>query len=439
VKTARWLGVLALLCAAGLLWPVSHPAISTGSALAEPAFAYALTNDGGLRFLDEYQRFGGVTTLGYPASNRFQLPDGFTYQLTQGALLQWRPELDAIMLANTFEMLEPAGEDDWLYAFKGVPRPIQDDGSGGDWQKAKETRLGWLTNEPIKSYFLANPNPSAIRQWTLDDSIQLYGLPMSQPERFGPFICQRFQRVSLQLWVEQVEGMPAPGTVVRVLGGDLLKEAGLIPPDALEAGDRPTPTATATATPIPPTATRAPSRPRPAATATATATATPTSVPIPTPDPNHPPEQGTFTGYFDFQGGLAVYLVMEVASPGYSRQGPFHNLALSQNWVGKTLIVNTLSVDCPQGRICDHPYVWLYRSNVGELRNGMDLIAPRPDREVRLLPRYDAEDVATEWRGGSPFSWKIEYGQYFLFWFTGSPGIAPSGYPESVTYSVEVR
>ena len=46
---------------------------------------------------------------------------------------------------------------------------------------------------------------------------------MSRPERFGPFISQRFQRVAFQLWVEKIAGSPAPGTVIGVLAGDLLK------------------------------------------------------------------------------------------------------------------------------------------------------------------------------------------------------------------------
>ncbi len=44
----------------------------------------------------------------------------------------------------------------------------------------------------------------------MNRSIELYGLPMSRPERFGPFISQRFQRVAFQLWVEEVPGSPAP-------------------------------------------------------------------------------------------------------------------------------------------------------------------------------------------------------------------------------------
>ena len=201
-------------------------------------FDYEVTNDRGILFADEFDRLGGAQTLGYPASYRFRLDDGFVYQVTQGALLQWRPEVQRAWLANTFEMLEHAGLDQWLLNTKGIPLPIVDDDSDGDWERAKEIRLAWLTNDKIKAHFLANPNPSEITSWSEDRAIELYGLPMSYPEKHGPFITQRFQRVAFQLWVEEVAGMPEVGTVVRVLGGDLLKEACLIPSHALSPEDR---------------------------------------------------------------------------------------------------------------------------------------------------------------------------------------------------------
>ncbi len=204
---------------------------TNGRPLGTSPLGFAITNDENVRFWDEFKRLGGVDGLGFPASQRFTM-DGFTVQLTQGALLQWRLERNQAYLANVFELLERAGLDDRLFS-RGIPRSIQDDGSGGDFQKAVQTRLGWMTDEAIKAKFLANPNPDAITEWDQDSSIRLYGLPMSKPERFGPFITQRFQRVAFQLWVDQVPGMPAPGTVVRILGGDLLKEFLVVPTEAI--------------------------------------------------------------------------------------------------------------------------------------------------------------------------------------------------------------
>ena len=233
MKAGRWLSTAILAILTAMLM------VSSTFGCGQPAviFDFEVTNDGGIRFADEYERLGGVDTLGHPASYRFNLGDGFTYQVTQRALLQWRPEANAAYLGNIFQMLEQAGLDDWLLKERGIPLPIKDDGAGGDWNRAKEARLSWLTNEQIKAKYLANPNPDAITGWSVNRSIELYGLPMSRPERYGPFISQRFQRVAFQLWVEEIPGSPAPGTVIGVLAGDLLKQAGLVPPEGLNVAD----------------------------------------------------------------------------------------------------------------------------------------------------------------------------------------------------------
>jgi hypothetical protein len=240
-------------------------------------FDYEVTNDGGILFADEFDRLGGVDTLGYPASYRFEL-DGFTYQVTQRALLQWRSNIGVAYLGNIFEMLEHAGLDQWLLESKGIPLPIKDDGSNGDWNKARETRLSWLTNEQIKAKFLANPNPDAISDWNVDSAINLYGLPMSMPEKHGPFISQRFQRVAFQLWVDEVAGSPAPGTVIGVLAGDLLKEAGLVPPEGLNVAERPVVVVAPAPAPAPATS-QPSSKPKPKPTARPQATAVPDTTP----------------------------------------------------------------------------------------------------------------------------------------------------------------
>lgn len=188
---------------------------------------YRVVDDAQARFWSEFRQLGGVTTLGYPSSRRFVGADGFVYQVFQRGILQWRPESQTAVLANTFEQLTAAGQDERLESL-GIPRPILDDGSQGDWNRARQIRLGWLTNPAIARAFTSPPGPNP-GPWSLDRSIQLYGLPSSAPARSGPFVVQRFQRISLQLWVEDVPGMPRRGSVVGILGGDLFKQAGLIP------------------------------------------------------------------------------------------------------------------------------------------------------------------------------------------------------------------
>jgi hypothetical protein len=186
---------------------------------------YAITDDGGITFWSSFQALGGVDALGYPASQRFQ-QDGWVYQTTQGALLQWRPELGRAVLANTFEWFTNAGQDDWLLTVKAIPKPIQDDGTGGDWQRAAQIRLSWLTDDAIRQAYLS--------AGSLERAIERYGLPASYPERHGPFVSQRFQRIALQHWVEPVPGMPSVGSVSRVLAGDMLKQLGMIPAAAAQ-------------------------------------------------------------------------------------------------------------------------------------------------------------------------------------------------------------
>jgi hypothetical protein len=194
---------------------------------------YALTDDDGVRLWRDFGRLGGVAVLGYPSSERYAATDGFVYQATQAALLQWRPAEDRTALANTFDMLSTAGKDEWLRVARGIPPPIPDDGSRGNWDRAVVVRIGWLDDPAIRERYLANPNPAAFPDWSMERAIALYGLPTSRPVRVGPFVAQRFQRVAFQRWVDAVPGMPAVGTVVPVLGGDLLKEAGLLPPASI--------------------------------------------------------------------------------------------------------------------------------------------------------------------------------------------------------------
>jgi hypothetical protein len=192
---------------------------------------FPIMNNANGAFWTAFQALGGTNALGYPASLPYQ-DGGFTYQAVQGALLQWRPDLNTAVLANTFEQFSAAGLDAVLLQERQIPLPISDDGSNGNYQQAVTIRLSWLTDSGIAQRFYANPNPAVFKTWSRDDAIQRYGLPMSMPEAFGPFVSQRFQRITFQRWTQQVAGMPALGTVVRVLGGDLAKEEGLVPPEA---------------------------------------------------------------------------------------------------------------------------------------------------------------------------------------------------------------
>lgn len=179
-----------------------------------PQTGFFVRNRDGVNFLSEFDRFGGVEMLGYPVSRVFD-SGGFLYQAFQRGVLQWRPQAGGAVLANVMDELHNSGKDGWLLS-KGIPLHFTgDDGSGGSFDRARDLRLSWLTDPQIRQTYSRSPDP-----------LSFYGLPTSKPERYGPFIAQRFQRGVLQLWTESVPNMPRPGQVVGVLAGDLAKELG---------------------------------------------------------------------------------------------------------------------------------------------------------------------------------------------------------------------
>ena len=171
----------------------------------------------GPRFLDAFERYGGLAVMGYPLSRPWIGPGGFVYQLTQRALMQWSPLENAVRLANLFELLREDGLDDTLYA-RSIPRSEHD--ASATFDAARRVRMRWLTDPAITRAFVAN----RIRPGSVEAGIELHGLPMSRPETFGPFVVQRFQRTAMQHWVEQVDGGLPVGTVVLMNSGDHYKD-----------------------------------------------------------------------------------------------------------------------------------------------------------------------------------------------------------------------
>src|SRR5438270_6312460 len=85
-------------------------------------FGYRITNEGGIGFWDQFQKLGGVTALGYPASRRYQM-DGFFVQATQKYILQWRPETSSVAFVNVFDKLHDQGKDSALQQTFQIPGP----------------------------------------------------------------------------------------------------------------------------------------------------------------------------------------------------------------------------------------------------------------------------------------------------------------------------
>ncbi|MCY3782189.1 MAG: class A beta-lactamase-related serine hydrolase [Chloroflexi bacterium] len=201
----------------------------------EAGHGYEIRNVGDVTWWDSYRGLGGLPVLGPPRSAVFAA-GGFEYQALRYGLLQSKAGEGRVVLANALEIMDRAGHTDWLYAARQVPRPIEHDGSTS-FQHAVEIRTGWLTDDAIRGVFESNPDPIGRLVWTADHARDRWGLPMSRPERHGPFVAQRFQRGVLQHWIDEVEGLPAPGSVTTVLLDEVLQEVGVMPESALASVD----------------------------------------------------------------------------------------------------------------------------------------------------------------------------------------------------------
>ncbi len=182
---------------------------------------FAVTDDGEIGFWTEFQRMGGVDRVGYPISGRF-MHGGFVTQAFQKFALQWRPELVQTVPVNVFDDLHMQGADSWLDTFEQVP-PAADTGADTNlpWDQVVARHVAILDPYPaLRNAYLADPN------W-----LESYGLPVSVKD-YGPMVTARLQRATLQLWKVDMP-WAAAGTVVVGNGGDLAKEAGLWPADAV--------------------------------------------------------------------------------------------------------------------------------------------------------------------------------------------------------------
>jgi hypothetical protein len=190
---------------------------ASGLAPWRDSSGFALTNADGVPFLTAFQQLGGVTALGYPASQRFTL-DGFVVQATQKAILQWRPAEHQVWLVNVFDRLHDAGQDGWLASDRQTPPPFDTSAdAGAAWPDVVRRHLALLDGFPdLKARFLAEPD------W--QDRL---GLPMAVAD-YPTLTVVRAQRAVLQQWKGDVPWAHA-GQIIIANGGDVAKDAGLVP------------------------------------------------------------------------------------------------------------------------------------------------------------------------------------------------------------------
>lgn len=192
---------------------------------------YSVVDDDQATLWTEFQRLGGVGTLGYPISQRYSLPDGLTYQAFQKAILQWDPVDHVAKLANIFDQLTSAGRDGWLAQFKQTPASKDwTSDVGQPWDKIVANHMAVLDANPaIKAAYLADPY-----------ALEHYGLPMSYAD-YGALAVVRCQRAVFQQWRVATQ-FAATNQVLIANGGDNAKDAGLVPATAAAPLPPPPPT-----------------------------------------------------------------------------------------------------------------------------------------------------------------------------------------------------
>ena len=182
---------------------------------------YSITNDNGVRFWEAFVQLGGAQSVGYPVSRRFKW-NGFVVQVMQSAVFQWNPATGEVQFVNIFDLMEQAGNDAWLEAVRQVPRPKQWNDVALPWTGVVQNRLAVMDSFPAikRAYFGA-----------VGDPVQMNGLPTSDVVDTGESLVLRTQRAVIQQWKKDVP-WAKKGEVTFALGGDIAKEAGLVPTGA---------------------------------------------------------------------------------------------------------------------------------------------------------------------------------------------------------------
>jgi len=184
---------------------------------------FSVTDKDGIAFWSEFQRLGGVAVLGYPISHRF-IWKGTVVQAFQKVVMQWQPATASVSFVNIFDELRDAGKDEWLKVVCSTPKQV--------WLE-NESSLGWSEVARQRQAFLdVNPKIKAA-YFAVADPVMMFGLPASRVEDMGNAFVVRLQRAVIQQWKVNTPWAKA-GEVTIANGGDIGKQSGILPADALQ-------------------------------------------------------------------------------------------------------------------------------------------------------------------------------------------------------------
>ena len=201
--------------------PNGHFFKQTNGANGAGETGFAVTDADRVPFWTVYRRLGGPEEVGYPISQRF-VWNGAISQGFQKVVLQWNQQTQSVVFVNIFDELSRAGRDDWLRDQKGIPPPVDFGDADRPWDQAMRNRLALLDRFPkIKGRYQRSVDPLA-----------QFGLPTSYLANRDDAVVVRFQRAVIEQWKVDNPGVQA-GDVALVNGGEIAKEAGMLPRAAL--------------------------------------------------------------------------------------------------------------------------------------------------------------------------------------------------------------
>jgi hypothetical protein len=187
-----------------------------------PGYGFAVVDIAGVPMWTSFQTLGGVERFGYPISHRF-IWDGFPAQAFEAGVIHWRSDIGVGQIVNVVDWLGQHGFDNWLAATYGAAPSL-------DWRD--DVLFNW---EVVKArHFALLDGSQRIRSAYFGigaDPVTFYGRPQSANDT-GQLFTVRTQRALFQEWRQDVPWARA-GTVFVIDGGEILKDAGVIPANAI--------------------------------------------------------------------------------------------------------------------------------------------------------------------------------------------------------------
>lgn len=184
---------------------------------------FVVVDDEAAPLWGELRRLGGVPAMGYPISSRYAC-DGGVCQAFQYAVFKWGPTAKKeVELLPVFDWLHAEGHDAWLDEVWEVP-PMEP--AAAD-TKRSTTNKDRVDDRDPAALLEANPAIKSAYAKLGGAASSIYGLPRVYRASEKQAVL-RTQRTAL------VHSASAPDGVRRIPAGEVFREAGYVPIEALD-------------------------------------------------------------------------------------------------------------------------------------------------------------------------------------------------------------